>query len=582
MSYNWVKKERPEQAPIWCSIDFSEDARIEHLNTEAKKRLFGMLLSLGMNEIELGAPAESENDFSFLQALMNAGLIPSHVRIQVRSNPEESCIRKTLQALQGVGRMTIHLCRSRLGDDALLNDRGIGKNEIVRAVALLERLCSEREKNAKDHEPQDICLEVTGEITGYAGVPEAVRLCNDICTQWLKHKTRRLILNFEEGAGGLMAHVFASCLEEIIEKIHVRENVIIGIRPRRVGSALPAILAGANRVEGAFFGEGATDSRVDILSLAAELASGGAAHKLQLSECPGFLSEYENLTHTKITRPGRGDASYLLDISYGIALPGKMREEFETFVRTKAGKGYAGLQPGDILGYFEEIYLHPPAAFEYKDVSFSRKEGQTFATVTTCTEGTEQQTTARGNGLLDAVSNAYMQFFGVRYQLETYEEHSLGTGSEARALSFVSIVCDERTYWGAGINEDISRSSIAALSAAVGRLCTDVHDAGAEARRIDRILNYVKAHYKSVTLDELSGVFFLSKPYLSKYIREKSGLTFGENLKRIRLQKAKSLLKNGNMKIEQVAGAAGYQNVEHFNRMFKKEYGCTPVQYREK
>ena len=57
-------------------------------------------------------------------------------------------------------------------------------------------------------------------------------------------------------------------------------------------------------------------------------------------------------------------------------------------------------------------------------------------------------------------------------------------------------------------------------------------------------------------------------------------MTFGENLKQVRLKKASTLLKNGNMKVERVAEASGYQNVEHFNRLFKKKYGMTPVQYR--
>ena len=98
--------------------------------------------------------------------------------------------------------------------------------------------------------------------------------------------------------------------------------------------------------------------------------------------------------------------------------------------------------------------------------------------------------------------------------------------------------------------------------------------------RMSEIINYIQANYVTVTLDELSQKFFLSKPYLSKYIKEQSGLTFGENVKKIRMKKAKTLLKNGNMKVESIAESVGYQNVEHFNRLFKKQYGMTPVQYR--
>ena len=98
--------------------------------------------------------------------------------------------------------------------------------------------------------------------------------------------------------------------------------------------------------------------------------------------------------------------------------------------------------------------------------------------------------------------------------------------------------------------------------------------------RIIEILNYIQTNYLTVTLEDLSEKFYLTKPYLSKYIKEKTGATFGETVKKIRMKKAKGLLKSGTMTVEKVALSVGYQNVEHFNRLFKKAYHMTPVQYR--
>lgn len=67
---------------------------------------------------------------------------------------------------------------------------------------------------------------------------------------------------------------------------------------------------------------------------------------------------------------------------------------------------------------------------------------------------------------------------------------------------------------------------------------------------------------------------------MSKYIKDKSGKTFGELVKNVRMKKARTLLKGGNMTVESIAEKVGYQNVEHFNRLFKKKYGMTPVQFR--
>ena len=100
-----------------------------------------------------------------------------------------------------------------------------------------------------------------------------------------------------------------------------------------------------------------------------------------------------------------------------------------------------------------------------------------------------------------------------------------------------------------------------------------------DARMIE-IMNYIQENYIDITLDDLAEQFFLSKPYISKYIKEKSGVTFGELVKKIRMKKARALLKSSNMTVENIALSVGYQNVEHFNRTFKKTFEMTPLQYR--
>ena len=96
----------------------------------------------------------------------------------------------------------------------------------------------------------------------------------------------------------------------------------------------------------------------------------------------------------------------------------------------------------------------------------------------------------------------------------------------------------------------------------------------------NRIISGGDITIASATLDDLAEKFFLSKPYISKYIKEKSGVTFGELVKKIRMKKARALLKSSNMTVENIALSVGYQNVEHFNRLFKKAYNMTPIQFR--
>lgn len=195
-------------------------------------------------------------------------------------------------------------------------------------------------------------------------------------------------------------------------------------------------------------------------------------------------------------------------------------------------------------------------------------------------EKESQVITATGNGRLDAVSNAIKQYFNVSYELSFYEEHSLTKGSSSKAVAYVGIICQGKTFWGVGIDADIIKASIEALTVAVNKLEEIGNSNTCKDARMIEIMNYIQENYIDITLDDLAEKFFLSKPYISKYIKEKSGVTFGELVKKIRMKKARALLKSSNMTVENIALSVGYQNVEHFNRLFKKAYNMTPIQFR--
>ena len=144
----------------------------------------------------------------------------------------------------------------------------------------------------------------------------------------------------------------------------------------------------------------------------------------------------------------------------------------------------------------------------------------------------------------------------------------------------MGIVCKGRTFWGVGIDADIIKSSIEALIVAVNKIEEIGNADGCKDERMIEIMTYIQSNYKDITLDDLAEHFFLSKPYISKYIKEKSGMTFGDLVKKIRLKKARALLKSSSMTVENIALTVGYQNVEHFNRLFKKAYDMTPMQFR--
>ena len=125
------------------------------------------------------------------------------------------------------------------------------------------------------------------------------------------------------------------------------------------------------------------------------------------------------------------------------------------------------------------------------------------------------------------------------------------------------------------------RISIAALTSAANKLAAEQHITAGREERIVEIINCIREDYKNVTLESLSDKFHLSKPYLSKYIKEKAGMTFQDVVKKERMKKARILLRETNQTVVSIAAEVGYENVEHFNRLFKKSYDITPVQYRK-
>ena len=147
-------------------------------------------------------------------------------------------------------------------------------------------------------------------------------------------------------------------------------------------------------------------------------------------------------------------------------------------------------------------------------------------------------------------------------------------------MAFVGILCEGQFYWGAGIDEDIIKSSIHALVVAVNKLPKLNNDKSMNDDRLITMINYIQTNFKTVTLEDVANEFHLSTPYVSKYIKDKSGKTFGEHVTQIRMKRAKTLLKNGNMTVENIAYAVGYPNAEHFIRLFKKTFNMTPTQYR--
>lgn len=96
----------------------------------------------------------------------------------------------------------------------------------------------------------------------------------------------------------------------------------------------------------------------------------------------------------------------------------------------------------------------------------------------------------------------------------------------------------------------------------------------------DRILQYIQQHYDTVTADDISHVFSYSKEYASRLIKDITGLSFIQYVKKVRMEKAEDLLRNTNLSVSRISEQVGYNSSEHFIRLFRQYAHMTPTEYR--
>ena len=643
VTYDWAKKDAVEQPPKWCSVDLRDgnQALIEPMSLDEKLEFFQMLVDIGFKEIEVGFPAASETEYQFMRTLIEKDMIPNDVTVQVLTQAREHIIKRTFEAVKGAPHAVIHLYNSTSvaqREQVFRKDKEQVKQLAIDGAKLLLKLASETDGNFTfEYSPEsfhgtevDYAVEVCNAVLDVWQPTADNKAIINIPTTVENAMPHTFACQLE------YVHKHLKHRENVVLSLHPHNDRGCGVATAELG-----ILAGADRIEGTLFGNGERCGNVDIITLGMNMYSQGVDPGLDFSNMRKIRETYERLTRMQVydrqpysgdlvftafsgshqdaiakgmawrdekkcdkwtvpylpidpkdvgreydsdvirinSQSGKGGVNYILMHSHGINLPKAMREEVGYMVKDVSDKAHKELTPDWVYQIFSDHYINTKSIFHIDECHFKQVDGIT-AEVTINHAGESKVITSNGNGRLDAVSNAIKQYFNISYELSFYEEHSLTKGSSSKAVAYVGIICNGKTFWGVGIDPDIIRASIEALIVAVNKIEElGSADACTDARMIE-IMNYVQANYIDITLDDLAENFFLSKPYLSKYIKEKSGMTFGDLVKKIRMKKAKALLKSSNMTVENIAMSVGYQNVEHFNRLFKKAYDMTPMQFR--
>ena len=529
---DWAERDHVDKAPVWCSVDLRDgnQALVEPMDLETKVAFFRFLTGLGFREIEVGFPAASETEYAFLRALIERGLIPDGVTIQVLTQARAHIIRKTFEAIRGAKDVIVHVYNSTSRaqrEQVFRKDMAEIKKIAVEGARLLRDLSREAGAEYRfEYSPESF----TGTEPGYA-----LEVCNAVLEVFQPTAARKAVINLPATVENAMPHVYAQQVEFLHKHLINREAVVLSLHPHNdrgcgVAATEFGLLAGAERVEGTLFGNGERTGNADIVTLAGNLFSQGVDPQLDISDMPAVVRAYEAFTGMKVSprqpyagelvfaafsgshqdaiakgmhfreetgravwdvpylpvdpkdvgreyesdvirinsQSGKGGVGYVLEQAYGLRLPPKMKEEMGYCAKRVSDAEHRELKSSELYELFRREFVCRGDLFRVGEVHY-RQENGIVASVEVLREGGRTVAEGRGNGRLDAVSNAFKGLFGVGYTLTGYEQHALTAGSSAQALSFVGVESEGKTYWGAGQDADIIRSSVLALASALNR-----------------------------------------------------------------------------------------------------------------
>lgn len=528
--YNtWVSKDHIEKPPVWCSVDMRDgnQSLVIPMSMEEKLEYYKVLLGVGFKEIEVGFPAASETEYEFLRTLIDNGMIPSDVTVQVLTQCREHIIRKTFDACKGAPNAIIHFYNSvsvAQREQVFKKSREEIKQIAVDGAKLVKRLAGEYDGNFRfEYSPESF----TGTEPDYA-----LEVCNAVLDVLEPSEHNNVIINLPVTVEMSLPHVYASQVEYMNRNLKYREFVTLSLHPHNdrgtgVADAELGLLAGADRVEGTLFGNGERTGNVDIITLAMNMYSHGVDPRLNFSDMPYLVEQYEKCTRMQVyerapyagalvfaafsgshqdaiakgmkyrhknklhewtvpyipidpkdigrtydadvirvnSQSGKGGIGYLLEQTYGYHLPSKMREHFSYLCKSISDHEHRELKADEVLAIFEQHYLNLEGNIGVTDFDFMRENDVVKIDITFLKNGEETELEAEGNGSLNAINNALKAYTGESYTLQVFTQHSMqGHGSQSVAASYIGLERENgELFWGAGTDTDIITASTKAL-----------------------------------------------------------------------------------------------------------------------
>ncbi len=516
-----------DKAPIWCSVDLRDgnQSLIKPMSLEKKLKFFNLLVEMGFKEIEVGFPSASEVEYDFTRYLIENGLIPDDVTIQILTQAREHLIQKSAEALKGAKNVIVHLYNS-----TSVNQREIvfkkSKREII-DIAL--QGVSWIKEYFRDFDG-DIRLEYSPESFTQTELEFARDICNEVVDAWDPKEGEKVILNLPATVESSTPNIYADQIEWMIREIKRRDQVIVSLhahndRGTAIAATELALMAGADRVEGTLLGNGERTGNVDIITLGLNMFTQGVDPKLDFSDVDKIVNIVESVNEisTNVRHPyvgylvytafsgshqdaikkgmeaqkskdlwsvpylpidpkdvgrtyesiirinsqsGKGGIAYILNTNYGYKLPKSMEPFVGRVIQKKSERVDGVLSEDKILEIFEREFVNRSEYYRISNLEITLNKSK--STVEGYFDIGDKQHVKKviSGGIIDAVSKGFKEL-GVEFKVIEYFEHALSCGSDAKAAAYFGIVVNRETYYGVGVGDNISYASINALISAL-------------------------------------------------------------------------------------------------------------------
>ena len=302
-------------APRWCSVDLRDgnQALINPMNGERKRRMWDLLVKCGFPEIEVGFPAASQTDFDFVRSLIENDLIPEGVSIQVLTQARPELIERTFESIQGARQAIVHLYNS----TSTLQRRvvfGLDKAGIVDIAVRGAELCKKLAAQLTD---TNITWEYSPESFTGTELSFAQEVCEAVMDVYEPDDDHPIILNLPATVEMSTANLYGDQIEWFLRHIKNRSSVVLSLHPHNDrGTAIAAaefgVMAGADRIEGCLFGNGERTGNVDIVTLALNLFTQGVDPRLNLTNIDEMKQIVEHCNQLPVhpRHPYVGDLVY--------------------------------------------------------------------------------------------------------------------------------------------------------------------------------------------------------------------------------------------------------------------------------